>query len=160
MFFFLAQINLSYCLIMSPKLCDNMALSKSSKTKVFVLCAFMFLKLQVPSSLKANRFFLSKLLISIVLPKHDFIVHQAIYSTSRRQLFGNVYQRTYIKLILGEHKVARNHCLVSISRIILCNPHEIIFTQAQNGKIRTTVVTCSVSVRDCPPDGRVVNLQE
>lgn len=85
MFFFLAQINLSYCLIMSPKLCDNMALSKSSKTKVFVLCAFMFLKLQVPSILKANRFFLSKLLISIVFPKHDFIVHQAIYSTSRRK---------------------------------------------------------------------------
>lgn len=66
---------------MSTKLCDNMALSKSSKTKVFV----MFLKLQVLSILKANSFFLSKLLVSIVFPKHDFIVHQAIYSTSRRK---------------------------------------------------------------------------
>lgn len=148
---------------MSPKLCDNMALSKSSKTKVFVLCAFMFLKLQVPSILKANSFFLSKLLISIVFPKRmiSLCIGQYIVQVVEKiQLFGNVYQRTSIKLILGEHKVARNHCLVSISRIILCNPHEIIFTQAQNGKIRTTVVTCSVSVRDCPPDGRVVNLQE
>lgn len=140
---------------MSTKLCDNMALSKSSKTKVFVLCAFMFLKLQVPSILKANSFFFQNYLSALFsLSMISLCIRQYIVQVVEKiQLFGNVYQRTSIKLILGEHKVARNHCLVSISRIILCNPHEIIFTQAQNGKIRTTVVTCSVSVRDCPPDG-------
>lgn len=68
------------------------------------------------------------------------------------QLFANFYQRTSIKLILGKHKVARNHCLVAICSIILRYPHVIISTQAQNGKIRATIITCSVTVRDRPPD--------